>query len=222
MKPGSVVVDLAAEAGGNIETTRPGEKYVYKDVTHIGYTDLPSRLAGQSSNLYANNISKFLLSIGSQEHFYIDLNDEVVRGSLILREGEWMWPPPKPAVIESPLSKQAKKEDKPAEKVAAEILPPNYFAKYLKDSLLYTTGIGSLLCLGIISPNPQFANMITTFALSGIVGYHTVWGVQPALHSPLMSVTNAISGITAVGGILLMGGGYYPQTIPQSKLRIIS
>ena len=82
MKPGSVVVDLASEAGGNIETTRPGEKYVYKDVTHIGYTDLPSRLAAQSSNLYANNISKFLLSIGSQDHFYIDLNDEVVRGSL--------------------------------------------------------------------------------------------------------------------------------------------
>ncbi|CAF4687414.1 unnamed protein product, partial [Rotaria magnacalcarata] len=79
-------------------------------------------------------------------------------------------------------------------------LPPNYFAQYLKDSLLYTTGIGALLGFGIISPNAQFANMVTTFALSGIVGYHTVWGVQPALHSPLMSVTNAISGITAVGG----------------------
>jgi proton-translocating NAD(P)+ transhydrogenase len=216
MKPGSVVVDLAAEAGGNIETTRPGEKYVYKDVTHIGYTDLPSRLAAQSSNLYANNISKFLLSIGSQDHFYIDLNDEVVRGSLILREGEWMWPPPKPAAIENPLSKKALKEEKLAnKKVAIEVLPPNYFTKYLKDSLLYTSGIGALLGLGIISPNPQFANMITTFALSGIVGYHTVWGVQPALHSPLMSVTNAISGITAVGGLLLMGGGYYPQTVPQ-------
>ncbi|CAF3468900.1 unnamed protein product [Rotaria sp. Silwood1] len=215
MKPGSVVVDLAAEAGGNIETTRPGEKYVYKNVTHIGYTDLPSRLATQSSSLYANNISKFLLSIGSQDHFYIDLNDEVVRGSLILREGELMWPPPKPAAIHTPLSKSSKKDEKIAEKAAAEVLPPNYFAKYLKDSLLYTTGIGALLGLGIISPNPQFANMITTFGLSGIVGYHTVWGVQPALHSPLMSVTNAISGITAVGGLLLMGGGYYPQTIPQ-------
>jgi hypothetical protein len=89
--------------------------------------------------------------------------------------------------------------------------------RYLKDSLLYTTGLGTLLGLGIISPNPQFANMITTFALSGIAGYHTVWGVQPALHSPLMSVTNAISGITAVGGILLMGGGYYPQTTPQGR-----
>ncbi|CAF0791898.1 unnamed protein product [Adineta steineri] len=215
MKPGSVVVDLAAEAGGNIETTRPGEKYVYKDVTHIGYTDLPSRLASQSSGLYANNISKFLLSIGSQDHFYIDLNDEVVRGSLILREGEWMWPPPKPAAIENPLSKAAVKDVKAEKKAAAEVLPPNYFTEHLKGSLLYTTGLGSLLGLGIISPNPLFANMITTFALSGVVGYHTVWGVQPALHSPLMSVTNAISGITAVGGLLLMGGGFYPQTIPQ-------
>jgi NAD(P) transhydrogenase len=222
MKPGSVVVDLAAEAGGNIETTRPGEKYVYKNVTHIGYTDLPSRLAAQSSSLYANNISKFLLSIGSQDHFYIDLNDEVTRGSLILREGAWMWPPPKPEVIENPLSKKAKKNEKLADKkTAKEVLPPNYFTKYLKDSLLYATGIGSLLGLGIISPNPQFANMITTFALSGIVGYHTVWGVQPALHSPLMSVTNAISGITAVGGLLLMGGGYYPQTIPQGNKIIV-
>ncbi len=215
MKPGSVVVDLASEAGGNIETTRPGEKYIYKDVVHIGYTDLPSRLAAQSSSLYANNISKFLLSIGSQDHFYIDLNDEVVRGSLILREGEWMWPPPKPAAIENPLSKKPKTEEKAAGKAAVQALPPNYFTKYLKDSLIYTTSLGSLLGLGIISPNAQFANMITTFALSGIVGYHTVWGVQPALHSPLMSVTNAISGITAVGGLLLMGGGYYPQTIPQ-------
>ena len=217
MKPGSVVVDLAAEAGGNIETTRPGEKYVYKDVTHIGYTDLPSRLAAQSSNLYANNISKFLLSIGSQDHFYVDLNDEVVRGSMILREGEWMWPPPKAAAIENPLSKAPKKDEKAAAKAAAAVLPPNYFAQYLKDSLLYTSGLGALLGLGIISPNPQFANMITTFALSGVVGYHTVWGVQPALHSPLMSVTNAISGITAVGGLLLMGGGYYPQTVPQGR-----
>jgi NAD/NADP transhydrogenase alpha subunit len=92
--------------------------------------------------------------------------------------------------------------------------------RYLKDSLLYTTGLGSLLSLGMISPNAQFAGMITTFALSGIAGYHTVWGVQPALHSPLMSVTNAISGITAVGGLLLMGGGLYPQTIPQGTCRV--
>ena len=215
MKPGSVVVDLAAEAGGNIETTRPGEKYVYKNVTHIGYSDFPSRLPAQSSSLYANNISKFLLSIGTQDHYHIDLQDEVVRGSIILREGELMWPPPPPPKVQATSAVAAKPDAKAAAKAAAALVPPNYFAKYLKASILYTTGLGGLLGLGIISPNPQFANMITTFALSGIVGYHTVWGVQPALHSPLMSVTNAISGITAVGGLLLMGGGYYPQTVPQ-------
>jgi H+-translocating NAD(P) transhydrogenase len=132
MKPGSVVVDLAAEAGGNIETTRPGEIYVYKDVTHIGYTDLPSRLAAQSSNLYANNISKFLLSIGSQDHFHIDLNDEVVRGSIILHDGQWLWPAPKPVPIESTVTKPTKNDEQianAAKKAAAEALPPNYFSK---------------------------------------------------------------------------------------------
>lgn len=81
------------------------------------------------------------------------------------------------------------------------------------------SGVGSILALGMGSPNPAFTSMLTTFGLSGIVGYHTVWGVTPALHSPLMSVTNAISGITAVGGLLLMGGGYYPSNDVQVRRR---
>ena len=112
MKLGSIVVDLAAEPDGNIETTYPGEKYVYNNVTHISYIDFPSHLAAQSSSLYANNISKFLLSIGRQDRFYIDLNDEVVRGSVSLREGELMWPPPWPATVETLASTTPKKEDK--------------------------------------------------------------------------------------------------------------
>ncbi|XP_042913652.2 NAD(P) transhydrogenase, mitochondrial-like, partial [Parasteatoda tepidariorum] len=94
MKPGSIVVDLASEAGGNVETTKPGEIYVHNGVIHIGYTDLPSRLPTQASTLYANNISKFLLSIGNKDHFNIDLEDEVVRGSIILQNGSLLWPPP--------------------------------------------------------------------------------------------------------------------------------
>lgn len=190
MKPGSVVVDLAAEAGGNIETTRPGEIYTYKDVIHIGYTDLPSRLPTQSSTLYANNISKFLLSIGQQDHFNIDLNDEVVRGSIILNKGELLWPPPK-VVAPSPAPKQtqAKKDSKAeAEKLISET---NYFQKYLKDSFMYTAGLGGLVGLGIISPNMAFANMVTTFSLSGIVGYHTVWNVTPALQYKLFFKTKS-------------------------------
>ncbi len=129
MKPGSVIVDLAAEAGGNIETTRPGELYVYKDVVHIGYTDLPSRLPTQSSTLYGNNISKFLLSIGQQDHFNIDLNDEVVRGSIILNKGELMWPPPKVANPSPVVAPKPKKDPKAeAAKVLAET---NFFAKVI-------------------------------------------------------------------------------------------
>ncbi|GAB0093708.1 NAD(P) transhydrogenase, mitochondrial [Sergentomyia squamirostris] len=206
MKPGSVIVDLAAEAGGNVATTVPGQVKIIHDVVHVGITDLASRLPTQSSTLYANNISKFLLSIGEQNLFDIRLEDEVVRGSIVLHKGELMWPPP---VI--PVSAQAPpppSESKSAAKV--DVVPEDPFRKQLKSSLTYTAGLASLLALGVASPNPAFTTMMTTFGLSGIVGYHTVWGVTPALHSPLMSVTNAISGITAAGGLLLMGGGYTP------------
>ncbi|XP_033624217.1 NAD(P) transhydrogenase, mitochondrial-like [Asterias rubens] len=211
MKEGSVVVDLAAEAGGNIETTRPGELYKYKGVTHIGYSDLPSRLPTQSSTLYANNISKLLLSMGSQKHFNVDLEDEVVRGSIILHEGEMMWPPPPPKevpVAAAPVVTAAKKEVAP--------VVANPFSDTLKSSLMYTLGLTSLHGFGVLSPGASFNTMLTTFSLAGIVGYHTVWGVTPALHSPLMSVTNAISGITAVGGLVCMSGGYYPDSIASS------
>ncbi|KAG0729165.1 NAD(P) transhydrogenase, mitochondrial [Chionoecetes opilio] len=212
MKPGSVVVDLAAEAGGNIETTVPGEVSVYKDVTHVGLADLPSRLPTQASFLYGNNISKFLLSIGDKDHYNINLEDEVVRGSILLQNGELMWPPPPPP---APAPGAA-----PAAAAAAVVKepppPPNYFNITFKDASGYAVGLGSLMALGMGSPNPAMTQMMTTFSLAGIVGYHTVWSVTPALHSPLMSVTNAISGITAVGGLLLMDGGYYPTNVIQS------
>merc|ERR1712038_755805 len=206
MKPGSVVVDLAAEAGGNIETITPGEITVYNDVTHIGLTDLPSRLPTQASTLYANNLSKLLLSMaGSKDHYHLDFTDDVVRGSIVLNKGELSWPPNPPISVAA--AAPAASKAAAAEVVKAE---PNYFNIYMKDALKYTAGMGSMNVLGMQSPNPAFTGMSTIFGLSVICGYHTVWSVVPALHSPLMSVTNAISGITAVGGMLLMGGGYYP------------
>ncbi len=211
MKDGSVVVDLASEAGGNIATTKPGELYAYKGVTHIGYTDFPSRLPTQSSTLYANNITKFLLSMGAKGHYFVDLEDEVVRGSIILKEGELLWPPPPPKEIPQPQAAPP-----PIPVVQAEVVEPNPFQEKLRQALTYTGGLGGLLGLGVIAPTPAFGTMVTTFALSGIVGYHTVWGVTPALHSPLMSVTNAVSGITAVGGMLCMGGAYLPGTTAQA------
>ncbi|CAG7787017.1 unnamed protein product [Allacma fusca] len=210
MKPGSVVVDLAAESGGNIETTKAGQIYSYKDVVHVGLTDLPSRLPTQSSTLYANNISKFLLSIGEKDHYNVNLEDEVVRGSILLQGGKLLWPPPPPKVIPA--------APKPVEEavVKVEPKPRNPFQETLQDALVYTTGLGTLIGLGVASPGQNFTTMTTVFGLSGIVGYHTVWGVVPALHSPLMSITNAVSGITAVGGLLLMGGGYYPTNTVES------
>lgn len=208
MKPGSVIVDLAAEAGGNVETIKPGELYRYNDVTHVGYTDLPSRLPTQSSTLYANNITKFLLSIGEKEHFNINLEDEVVRGSIVTQNGSVVppAPPPKLDAVAPP----------PPKVVVKEVIPPNKFKIQLNESIQYSVGLTGMVGLGCVSPSPAFATMVTTFGLSCIVGYHTVWGVTPALHSPLMSVTNAISGTTAVGGLLLMGGGYFPSNTIQA------
>merc|ERR1712227_451212 len=210
MKPGSVVEDLAAEAGGNIETIKPGEVSVYNNVTHIGFTDLPSRLPAQASTLYSNNISKLLLSMaGDKDHYHLDFADDVVRGSIVLNKGEVSWPPNPPISVSAAPAPGAKA----GAAAKTEKAEPNYFNDALKQAMTYTAGLGTLNALGAGSPNPAFTNMSTTFGLGCIVGYHTVWSVVPALHSPLMSVTNAISGITAVGGLLLMGGGYYPSNV---------
>ncbi|EEC04253.1 NAD(P) transhydrogenase, putative [Ixodes scapularis] len=180
MKPGSVIVDMAAEAGGNVETTRPGELHVHNGVVHIGYTDLPSRMPTQSSTLYANNISKFLLGhcydptfkllwfSWPKGHYHIDLNDEVIRGSIILKDGELLWPPPPPKVVAAPPPPPTPlaAETKAAKK---EVAVPDYFKATLKDSFLYTAGLAGIVGLGVVSPNPAFTTMTTIFGLSGIV-----------------------------------------------------
>merc|ERR1712088_18744 len=212
MKPGSVVVDLAAEAGGNIETITPGEVTVYNNVTHIGYTDLPSRLPAQASTLCSNNLAKLLLSMGDgKENFHLDMTDDVVRGSIVLNKGVTSWPPNPPISVAAAAPKGGA-----AAAAAAAPVEVNHFNEKMKTALSYTAGLGTINALGVGSPNPAFTNMTTTFSLGCIVGYHTVWSVVPALHSPLMSVTNAISGITAVGGMLLMGGGLYPTNTIQA------
>lgn len=168
MKPGSVVVDLAAEAGGNIATIEPGKIVTKYGVVHIGLTDLPSRLPTQASTLYANNISKFLLSMGEKDHFNINLKDDVVRGSIVTHNGETTWPPPVIAVSAAPPPK------KEGAAIVAEKVEPNPFKDTMSSALTYTTGLGTLVALGAVSPNPAFTTMMSTFALSGIVGYHTV------------------------------------------------
>merc|ERR1719209_1542706 len=130
--------------------------------------------------------------------------DDVVRGSIVLNKGSLAWPP------NPPISVAAAAKPAAAKKVDTTPVEVNNFPRQMKESLMYTSALGGLTALGVGAPNAAFTSMTTVFGLSCIVGYHTVWSVVPALHSPLMSVTNAISGITAVGGMLLMGGGYYP------------
>ncbi|KAI1444626.1 NAD(P) transhydrogenase mitochondrial precursor [Annulohypoxylon stygium] len=209
MKPGSVVVDLAAEAGGNCELTQPGELATYKDVKIIGYTDLPSRLPTQSSTLYSNNIVKFLLSMTPQDKsFGVDLNDDVVRGTIVVHNGKILPPAPRPAPPPAPAPKAAAK---PEDEVVA--LTP--FQKTSREVAAVTAGMGSALALGKFT-SPLFMGNAFTFALASLIGYRAVWGVTPALHSPLMSVTNAISGMVGIGGFFILGGGYVPETIPQA------
>lgn len=201
MKAGSVTVDLAAENGGNVATTVKDKTIVTENgVTCIGFTDLPSRLPTTSSSLYSNNISKFLLSIGPQttkvkEHFYIDHEDEAVRGMLVLENGKMMWPAPLPPP-------PPPKETKEAEVV--EEAPIDYRAPYVQGAKNATIAASSILAFGAIAPNPAFSSMFTTFALSNVIGVQVVLGVSHALHSPLMAVTNAISGTTALGGMHLL------------------
>ncbi|EIT83365.1 NAD/NADP transhydrogenase alpha subunit [Aspergillus oryzae 100-8] len=209
MKPGSVIVDLAAEAGGNCEATVPGQLTKYHDVTVIGYTDLPSRLRTQSSTLYSNNITKYLLSMAPQEKsFGVDLSDEVVRGSIVTLNGEILPPAPRPAPPPTPKVEAAA----PAKEQTELALTP--WQKATRDVATVTAGMGTTLALGKAT-GPIFMGNMLTFGLAGLVGYRAVWGVAPALHSPLMSVTNAISGMVGIGGFFIMGGGYLPSTIPE-------
>ncbi|XP_046948808.1 NAD(P) transhydrogenase, mitochondrial [Lynx rufus] len=221
MKEGSVVVDLAAEAGGNFETTKPGELYVHKGVTHIGYTDLPSRMATQASTLYSNNITKLLKAISpDKDNFYFEVKDDfdfgtmghVIRGTVVMKDGEVIFPAPTPKNIPQGAPVKPKTVAELEAEKAATVTP---LRKTMTTASAYTAGLTGILGLGLAAPNLAFSQMVTTFGLAGIVGYHTVWGVTPALHSPLMSVTNAISGLTAVGGLALMGGHLYPSTTSQ-------
>lgn len=207
MKQGSVIVDMAAEAGGNCEATVPGKLVVKNGVTIIGYTDLPSRLPTQSSTLYSNNITKFLLSIGENNAFNVDLTDEVVRGSIVVHQGAILPPVPRPAPPPAP-------RPTPTVEEKAEILAITPWQKATREIATVTAGMGSVVALGKMT-GAAFMSNFFTFGLAGLVGYRVVWGVAPALHSPLMSVTNAISGMVGVGGLFVMGGGYLPETFPQ-------
>jgi NAD(P) transhydrogenase len=208
MPAGGVTVDLAAPAGGNVETTKPGEVVKHGAVTCVGYTNMESRMATTASNLFAGNITNFLISMKDKEtdKWHINLEDPAVRSIICAQDGVALEPyvPPPPPVSDVVVEEV---KEKTPEEIYAETE-----ASYKQNAMNATAASMTALALASGVPN---APMMTTFALSCWVGSSCVQGVAHSLHSPLMAMTNAISGMTVVGGMLQMGGGLFPQTTPQ-------
>ena len=200
MKKGSVVVDLAAEQGGNCEVTKPNETYQYKGVSIVGLTDLPSRMANQSSQLYGTNLWHLLSDMGGSDNFKINLEDEVVRGALVTQNGNVTWELPKPA------APAIHNSQTPKTQAAIKAEPQTSGFNNLGSLILVVVGVSALTGIGLSAPS-NFIQHFTVFVLACFVGWQVIWNVKPALHTPLMSVTNAISGIIIVGGMLQISGG---------------
>ncbi|MBT8043955.1 MAG: Re/Si-specific NAD(P)(+) transhydrogenase subunit alpha [Verrucomicrobiae bacterium] len=199
MKAGGVVVDLAAEQGGNCELTEKGQLVKKHGVTVIGYTDLPSRMSGQSSELYANNIGHLFDELCPGKNGEIDLNfdDEVIRGTTVIKEGKITWPPPAPKLSAAP--PPAKKEE-PAPAPAEDPKPNKGWGTLIGIAVVAAL----ILAVGSVAPE-KFMGHFTVFVLACFVGWQVIWNVTAALHTPLMSVTNAISSIIVVGAVLQIG-----------------
>ena len=198
MKAGSVIVDLAAEQGGNCELTDPGKISVKHGVTLIGYTDLPSRMSGQASELYANNIGHLFDELTPEKDGNINLNfeDEIIRGTTVIKEGKITWPPPAPKLSAAPPA--AKKEE------PAPIPEPKKENKTAGNFIGMVILAAVILGAGKVAP-AEFMGHFTVFVLACFVGWQVVWNVSAALHTPLMSVTNAISSIIILGALLQVG-----------------
>ena len=200
MKPGSVIVDLAGEQGGNCELTVPGEAVVRHGVTIVGYTDLVSRLAKQSSTLYSNNLLRLTeeLCKAKDGNVVVNFEDDAIRGLTVVKVGELTWPAPPPKLPAAA----------PKPKDATPITAPKGHGHGSSEpmsvkSLATVFGVGALLFLlvGLYAP-ASFLSHFTVFVLACFVGYMVVWTVTPSLHTPLMSVTNAISSIIAIGALV--------------------
>ena len=227
MKPGSVIVDLAAEQGGNCALTEPGHVVDHKGIKIIGYTDLPSRMAPMSSQLYGACVTAFLeelctsprvstgdtsnpaVDVPSGPTPNIDLDNEIIRGAIVLDHGKMLWPPP---VKEMAAPPEPGGHEKPT--VAVKKAAAGHGADDGKGiNPIVLIGLALLLVLiGFYVPDSKLSHF-TVFMLAVFVGFQVVWNVKPALHTPLMSVTNAISGIILVGGMLQLSGEMNVTTI---------
>jgi NAD(P) transhydrogenase subunit alpha len=220
MKPGSVIIDMAAEQGGNCELTEPGKSVVKHGVTIVGYTDLVSRMARQSSTLYSTNLFRLTEELCKTKDGVIDVNmqDDAIRGLTVIKDGEITWPAP-------PLVVAPKPAPKPAAAVAAkkghghgEPSGPMPVGQ-----LLIVAAVAAVLLalVGAYAP-AAFLSHLTVFVLACFVGYMVVWNVKPALHTPLMSVTNAISSIIAIGALVQISPMANAASRPNTLIGILA
>ena len=200
MKPGSVIVDMAAEQGGNCELTVPGEAVVRHGVTIVGYTDLASRLAKQASTLYSTNLLRLTEELCKTKDGVINVNfeDDAIRGLTVVKDGAVTWPAPAPKLPAAPAAKPATVA---APKASSHGHGPG--EPMSAKTLAIVFGVGAVLfaLVGAYAP-ASFLSHFTVFVLACFVGYMVVWNVTPSLHTPLMSVTNAISSIIAIGALV--------------------
>ena len=203
MRPGSVIVDLAAEQGGNCELTVPHQVTVKHGVTIIGYSDLPSRLAKQSSTLYATNLFRLTEELCKTKDGVINVNmdDEVIRGTTVVKEGKITWPPPAPKLSAAPAVPAVAKPAVPAPAKAHGHGGAGAPAPARAAAIFFLVAALAFWFIGTYTP-PAFLAHFTVFVLGCFVGYMVIWNVTPALHTPLMSVTNAISSIIAIGALV--------------------
>ena len=209
MKPGSVIVDLAAEKGGNCDLTVPDERIVTDNgVIVVGYTDFPSRMATQASLLYATNIRHMLTDLTPEKDGVLvhDMEDDVIRGATVTHAGEITFPPPPPKVkaIGAAKPKEKVKEPTPEEKKAAEHAA--FVAQSKRQIGILVAGGVLMWLLGMVAP-ASFMQHFIVFVLACFVGFQVIWNVSHSLHTPLMAVTNAISGIVILGAVLQIGSG---------------
>ncbi|TDW28349.1 NAD(P) transhydrogenase subunit alpha [Rhizobium azibense] len=223
MKPGSVIVDLAAERGGNCDLTVPDQKIISDDgVTVIGYTDFPSRMAAQSSTLYSTNIRHMMTDLTPKKDGVIvhNMEDDVIRSATVAFQGEITYPPPPPKIqaIAAQKPKEKAKELTPEQKRAAEAA--GFKAATRNQVGLLIVGGLAMLLIGAFAP-PAFMGHFTVFALACFVGFQVIWGVSHSLHTPLMAVTNAISGIIIIGALLqITAGGWLVTALAATSVAI--
>ncbi|MBU2571298.1 MAG: Re/Si-specific NAD(P)(+) transhydrogenase subunit alpha [Gammaproteobacteria bacterium] len=209
MKSGSIVVDLASEQGGNCELTQKDKVVVEHGVTIIGYSNLPSRLANQSSQLYATNLRHLLTDLCPEKNgqLNIDMEDEAIRGATVVKEGKITWPPPPPTLSVAPKTTDDTKVPAVIEKPSGLPIP-----QPVKQLLPLILGGLALFSVGSVAPE-SFMSHFTVFVLACFIGYQVIWNVTPSLHTPLMSVTNAISGIIVIGALIQVSAPGFLMTL---------